>query len=157
MRAQKSGLVVAISSTGGLIGQEFCTAYSASKFGIEGWIESLAPEVAPFGIRTMVVEPGFFRTDLLTPESTIYAKSTIEDYAERTKQTVENWKAMNGKQGGDPAKLAKALVALSDQDEPPVRWVAGADAVEAVEKKAQDLLAQVDAYRDVSSDLAHDA
>jgi NAD(P)-dependent dehydrogenase (short-subunit alcohol dehydrogenase family) len=157
MRAQKSGLVVAISSTGGLIGQEFCTAYSASKFGIEGWIESLAPEVAPFGIRTMVVEPGFFRTDLLTPESTNYAKSTIEDYAERTKQTVENWKAMNGKQGGDPAKLAKALVALSDLDEPPVRWVAGADAVEAVEKKAQDLLAQVDAYRDVSSDLAHDA
>ena len=157
MRAQKSGLVVAISSTGGLIGQEFCTAYSASKFGIEGWIESLAPEVAPFGIRTMVVEPGFFRTDLLTPESTNYAKSTIEDYAERTKQTVENWKAMNGKQGGDPAKLAKALVALSDQDEPPVRWVAGADAVEAVEQKAQDLLAQLDAYRDVSSDLAHDA
>jgi NAD(P)-dependent dehydrogenase (short-subunit alcohol dehydrogenase family) len=157
MRAQKSGLVVAISSTGGLIGQEFCTAYSASKFGIEGWIESLAPEVAPFGIRTMVVEPGFFRTDLLTPESTNYAQSTIEDYAERTKRTVENWKAMNGKQGGDPAKLAKALVALSDQDEPPVRWVAGADAVEAVEKKAQDLLAQVDAYRDVSSDLAHDA
>lgn len=157
MRAQKSGLVVAISSTGGLIGQEFCTAYSASKFGIEGWIESLAPEVAPFGIRTMVVEPGFFRTDLLTPESTNYAKPTIEDYAERTKQTVENWKAMNGKQGGDPAKLAKALVALSDQDEPPVRWVAGADAVEAVEKKAQDLLAQVDAYRDVSSDLAYDA
>jgi len=157
MRVQKSGLVVAISSTGGLIGQEFCTAYSASKFGIEGWIESLAPEVAPFGIRTMVVEPGLFRTDLLTPESTNYAKSTIEDYAERTKQTVENWKAMNGKQGGDPAKLAKALVALSDQDEPPVRWVAGADAVEAVEKKAQDLLAQVDAYRDVSSDLAHDA
>ena len=157
MRVQKSGLVVAISSTGGLIGQEFCTAYSASKFGIEGWIESLAPEVAPFGIRTMVVEPGFFRTDLLTPESTNYAQSTIEDYAERTKRTVENWKAMNGKQGGDPAKLAKALVALSDQDEPPVRWVAGADAVEAVEKKAQDLLAQVDAYRDVSSDLAHDA
>ena len=157
MRAQKSGLVVAISSTGGLIGQEFCTAYSASKFGIEGWIESLAPEVAPFGIRTMVVEPGFFRTDLLTPESTNYAQSTIEDYAERTKRTVENWKAMNGKQGGEPAKLAKALVALSDQDEPPVRWVAGADAVEAVEKKAQDLLAQVDAYRDVSSDLAHDA
>jgi NAD(P)-dependent dehydrogenase (short-subunit alcohol dehydrogenase family) len=157
MRAQKSGLVVAISSTGGLIGQEFCTAYSASKFGIEGWIESLAPEVAPFGIRTMVVEPGFFRTDLLTPESTNYAQSTIEDYAERTKRTVENWKAMNGKQGGDPAKLAKALVALSDQDEPPVRWVAGADAVEAVEHKAQDLLAQVDAYRDVSSDLAHDA
>jgi NAD(P)-dependent dehydrogenase (short-subunit alcohol dehydrogenase family) len=82
MRAQRSGLVVAISSTAGLAGGEFLTAYAASKFGLEGWIESLAPEVAPFGIRTMLVEPGFFRTELLTPESTNYAESTIEDYAE---------------------------------------------------------------------------
>ena len=89
MRAQRSGLVVTISSTAGLIGQEFCTAYAASKFALEGLMESLAPEVAPFGIRTMVVEPGFFRTDLLTPESTSYAEPTIEDYAERTKQTVD--------------------------------------------------------------------
>jgi NAD(P)-dependent dehydrogenase (short-subunit alcohol dehydrogenase family) len=75
MRAQRSGLVVAISSTAGIVGQEFCTAYAASKFGVEGWIESLTPEIAPFGIRTMLVEPGFFRTELLTPESTNYAKS----------------------------------------------------------------------------------
>ena len=155
MRTQKSGLVVTISSTGGLIGQEFCTAYSASKFALEGWMESLAPEVASFGIRTMLVEPGFFRTDLLTPESTNYAKSTIEDYAERTKQTVENWQSMNGKQGGDPAKLAKALVELAGRDEPPVRWVAGADAVEGVEQKARTLLDQVEANRDISSDLGH--
>src|SRR3954465_14939696 len=80
MRAQRSGLVVTISSTAGLVGQEFCTAYAASKFGLEGWMESLTPEVAPFGIRTMLVEPGFFRTDLLTPESTSYAEPTIDDY-----------------------------------------------------------------------------
>ena len=73
-------------------------------------MESLAPEVAPFGIRTMVVEPGFFRTDLLTPESTSYAESSIDDYTERTKQTVEAWNGMNGRQGGDPAKLAAALI-----------------------------------------------
>ena len=91
MRAQRSGVVVTISSTAGLIGQEFCTAYAASKFALEGFMESLTPEVAPFGIRTMVVEPGFFRTDLLTPESTSYAESSIEDYAERTTQTVEAW------------------------------------------------------------------
>src|SRR5256885_1439519 len=66
MRAQRSGLVVTISSTAGLIGQAFCTAYAASKFALEGWSESLTPEVAPFGIRTMLVEPGFFRTELLT-------------------------------------------------------------------------------------------
>ena len=66
MRAQRAGHVVTITSTAGLIGQEFCTAYAASKFALEGWMESLTPEVAPFGIRTMVVEPGFFRTELLT-------------------------------------------------------------------------------------------
>ncbi len=156
MRAQRSGLVVAISSTAGIVGQEFCTAYAASKFGVEGWIESLAPEVAPFGIRTMLVEPGFFRTELLTPESTNYAEPSIDDYAERTEQTVAAWNAMNGQQGGDPAKLANALVQLASQDEPPLRFAAGADAMEVVEKKAEDLLAQVDAYRELSSSLAHD-
>jgi NAD(P)-dependent dehydrogenase (short-subunit alcohol dehydrogenase family) len=156
MRAQRSGLVVAISSTAGIVGQEFCTAYAAAKFGVEGWIESLTPEVAPFGIRTMLVEPGFFRTELLTPKSTNYAEPSIDDYAERTNQTIAAWKAMNGKQGGDPAKLAKALVQLASQDEPPLRWVAGADAIATVEQKANDMLAQADAYRELSSNLAHD-
>ena len=155
MRRQRSGLVLTISSTAGLIGQEFCSAYAASKFGLEGWIESLAPEVAPFGIRTMLVEPGFFRTELLSPESTNYAQPSIEDYAERTTQTVAAWKAMNGHQGGDPAKLASALVQLASQDEPPLRWVAGADAIATVEQKAKDLLAQADAYRELSSSLAY--
>jgi NAD(P)-dependent dehydrogenase (short-subunit alcohol dehydrogenase family) len=156
MRAQRSGLVVAISSTAGIVGQEFCTAYAASKFGVEGWIESLTPEVAPFGIRTMLVEPGFFRTELLTPESTNYAEASIDDYAERTKDTVVGWQGMNGKQVGDPAKLAYALVQLASQDEPPLRFAAGADAIATVEQKAKDLLAQADAYRALSSNLAHD-
>jgi NAD(P)-dependent dehydrogenase (short-subunit alcohol dehydrogenase family) len=156
MRAQHSGLVITMSSTAGLIGQEFTSAYAASKFALEGWIESLTPEIASFGIRTMVVEPGFFRTDLLTPESTSYAEPSIEDYAERTRQTVAAWTAMNGRQGGDPAKLARGLVQLAGSDEPPVRWVAGADAVAGVEQKAQALLAQVDAHRELSSSLAHD-
>jgi NAD(P)-dependent dehydrogenase (short-subunit alcohol dehydrogenase family) len=136
MRAQRSGLVVTISSTAGLEGGEFTSAYAASKFGVEGWMESLAPEVAPFGIHTMLVEPGFFRTELLTPESTKYAASSIEDYAERTEQTVTAWKAMNGQQGGDPAKLADALVYLAGQEEPPLRFAAGADAVTAFERRA---------------------
>jgi NAD(P)-dependent dehydrogenase (short-subunit alcohol dehydrogenase family) len=156
LRAQRSGLVVAISSTAGIVGQEFCTAYAAAKFGVEGWIESLAPEVAPFGIRTMLVEPGFFRTELLSPESTNYAQPWIDDYGERTTQTVAGWQSMNGQQDGDPAKLANALVQLASQDEPPRRWVAGADAIATVEQKANDLLAQADAYRELSSNLAHD-
>jgi NAD(P)-dependent dehydrogenase (short-subunit alcohol dehydrogenase family) len=156
MRDQRSGLVVTMSSTAGLVGQAFCTAYAASKFALEGWSESLTTEVAPFGIRTMLVEPGFFRTALLTPESTSYAEPTIADYAERTVQTVTAWKGMNGLQGGDPARLARALVQLAGQDEPPLRWVAGADAVATAEQKAHDLLAQVDAHRVLSSSLAHD-
>jgi NAD(P)-dependent dehydrogenase (short-subunit alcohol dehydrogenase family) len=157
MRAQHSGLVVAISSTAGIAGGEFLTAYAAAKFGVEGWMESLAPEVAPFGIRTMLVEPGFFRTELLTPESTTYAEPSISDYAERTKQTIAAWNGMNGQQGGDPAKLASALVQLAGQDEPPLRFVAGADAIATVEQKAKDLLAQAGAYRELSSNLSYDA
>jgi len=156
MRDQRSGLVVTMSSTAGLVGGEFCTAYAASKFALEGWSESLTPEVAPFGIRTMLVEPGFFRTELLTQESTSYAEPTIEDYAERTRQTVTAWKSMNGLQGGDPVKLARALVQLAGQAEPPLRWVAGADAVATAEQKAKTLFAQADAYRELSSSLAHD-
>jgi NAD(P)-dependent dehydrogenase (short-subunit alcohol dehydrogenase family) len=156
MRAQHSGLVVTISSTAGIEGGEFLSAYAASKFGVEGWMESLAPEVAPFGIRTMLVEPGFFRTELLTPESTQYAHSSIEDYAERTELTVTAWKGMNGQQGGDPAKLAEALIQLVNRDEQPLRFPAGADAVDTFERRAKALLAQSDANRDLSSNLAHD-
>jgi hypothetical protein len=104
----------------------------------------------------MLVEPGFFRTELLSPESTNYAKPSIDDYAERTTQTVAAWNAMNGQQGGDPAKLANALVQLATQAQPPRRFVAGADAIATVEQKAKDLLAQADAYRELSSNLAHD-
>ncbi len=148
--------MVTISSTAGIAGGEFLSAYAASKFGVEGWAESLAPEVAPFGIRTMIVEPGFFRTELLTPESTRYAESTIEDYAERTGRPSPRGKSMNGQQGGDPAKLADALIQLAELDEPPLRFAAGADAVGVFETRAKDLQAQADAHRELSSNLAHD-
>jgi NAD(P)-dependent dehydrogenase (short-subunit alcohol dehydrogenase family) len=157
LRAQRSGLVVTISSTAGIASPvAFTTAYAASKFGVEGFMEALAPEVAPFGIRTMLVEPGFFRTELLTPQSTRYAQPSIEDYAERTKQTIEAWKGMDGTQGGDPAKLADALVELAALDEPPVRFAAGADAVAVFKQKANQLLTQADAHRELSTSLAHD-
>src|SRR3954454_11424349 len=156
MREQRSGLVISISSTAGAVGMPFASAYAASKFGLEGWMEGLAGEVEPYGIRTMIVEPGFFRTELLTPESTTFGERSIDDYAERTAETIPGWQSMNGQQAGDPAKLARALVELAASDEPPVRWVAGEDAVEQIEEKARLLLAQVDAHRELSSSLAHD-
>jgi NAD(P)-dependent dehydrogenase (short-subunit alcohol dehydrogenase family) len=157
MRHQRSGHVVTISSTAGLIGQEFIAAYAASKFGVEGWMESLRFDVDPYGIRTTIVEPGFFRTELLVEgASTIWPELSIDDYAERTASTIAVWQGMNGQQGGDPAKLAAALVTITELDNPPLRWVAGADAVAAVEQKAKDLLAQVHAHRELSTNLAHD-
>jgi NAD(P)-dependent dehydrogenase (short-subunit alcohol dehydrogenase family) len=157
MRAQRSGHVITISSAAGLIGQEFCAAYSASKFALEGWMESLQYDLAPFGITTTVVEPGFFRTELLvTGASSIWPELSIDDYAERTEQTIEAWKSMNGQQGGDPAKLGTALVAIAAMDEPPLRFVAGADVVAGAEQKAHLLLSQIDAHRALSSDMAID-
>jgi hypothetical protein len=90
----------------------------------------------------MLVEPGFFRTELLTNDSTTYAQPTIDDYAERTREIVAAWKSMDGKQGGDPAKLADALVKLVALLESPVRFAAGVDAVQTFETKANTLLAQ---------------
>src|SRR5207253_10887091 len=145
MRTQRRGLIVTISSTAGISGQAFVSAYAAAKFGVEGWIESLSTEVSPFGIRTKLVEPGFFRTELLTEESTNYPEPSIDDYAEKTKQTVTAWKGMNGLQGGDPARLATALIQLASQDQPPLRWPAGADAIRTFEQKAKDLLTQANA------------
>jgi NAD(P)-dependent dehydrogenase (short-subunit alcohol dehydrogenase family) len=153
MRAQRSGMIVTISSTGGIVGQAFISAYSAAKFGVEGWMESLAPEVEPFGIRTMLVEPGFFRTQLLTEDSTNYPVPSIDDYAEKTRATVKAWKGMSGQQSGDPAKLANALMQLLTKDDPPLRWAAGADAVETFEKKGRQLIDQANAHRYLSSSL----
>jgi NAD(P)-dependent dehydrogenase (short-subunit alcohol dehydrogenase family) len=157
LRAQHSGMVMTISSTAGITATgDFLTAYAASKFGVEGFMEGLAPEIAPFGIRTMLVEPGFFRTELLSPQSTQYAEPSVEDYAERTKQTIAAWQSMDGKQGGDPAKLADALIKLAALPAPPVRFAAGADAVATFEQKANELLAQAEAHRELSTSLARD-
>src|SRR5688572_24983319 len=155
MRKQRSGHIISISSSAGIAaGFEFVTAYAASKFGLEGWMESLQVEVAPFGIATTIVNPGFFRTELLTEQSTSYAEPSIGDYDERRRPLLEYWKSQNGRQSGDPAKLARALVAIADQNPPPRRFIAGADAIAGAEQKIADLNAQIEANRDLSASLA---
>jgi NAD(P)-dependent dehydrogenase (short-subunit alcohol dehydrogenase family) len=154
MRKNRSGHIITISSTAGLVGYEYCSAYSASKFGLEGWMDCLAPEVAPFGIRTTIVEPGFFRTALFTPTSTIWAENSIDDYAARNAELRTFWISMNGKQGGDPAKLAAGLIKIASEKEPPERWLAGADAIDTAEQKVIEFQKQINSYRDLSSSLA---
>ena len=155
MRRNRSGHIISISSTAGLVGYEYCSAYSASKFGLEGWMDCLAPEVAPFGINTTVVEPGFFRTGLLTPASTTWAEIELEDYAAKNAQLRPFWKSMNGQQGGDPVKFAAALITIANENEPPKRWLAGADAIATAEQKVADFQKQINAYRELSSSLAY--
>jgi len=156
MRKQRSGHIISISSTAGLVGFAFCSAYAAAKFGLEGWMESLQQEIAPFGITTTIVNPGFFRTELLEPASVTYAEPSIEDYADRTAEQLKWWQAQSGRQGGDPAKLARALVAIAGEEPPPRRFIAGADAIALAEQHVADLRAQIDAYRELSTSLALD-
>jgi NAD(P)-dependent dehydrogenase (short-subunit alcohol dehydrogenase family) len=154
MRKQGSGHIISISSGAGLMGFEFNSAYCAAKFGLEGWTEALQPEVALFGINTTIVNPGFFRTELLTQESTTYAEPSIADYAERHAARREWYEAQNGQQAGDPAKLAQALLTIASQQSPPRRFIAGADAIAVAEQKVQDLQQQINAYRDLSTSIA---
>src|SRR4029079_14418744 len=126
------------------------------KFGVDGWMESLAPEIEPFGIHATVVNPGFFRTELLTKESTSYAPASIEDYAERNAAQREFWDGMNGKQDGDPAKLAQALLTITPLEQTPFRFIAGADALAQAEQKLPERHGQIDAYRELSTSLALD-
>ncbi|GAB3586515.1 SDR family oxidoreductase [Hymenobacter daeguensis] len=156
MRRQRAGQVITISSTAGLVGFEFGAAYAASKFGLEGWMQSLQAEVAPFGIDAIVVNPGFFRTELLTEESTNFAAPAIADYDERRAAQMQFWQGYNGQQSGDPAKLAQALLTISGEAKPPRRFLAGADAIGTAEQVAAGLQQQLAAYRELSSSLAYD-
>jgi NAD(P)-dependent dehydrogenase (short-subunit alcohol dehydrogenase family) len=157
MRKQRSGHIISISSSAGLAaGFDFVSAYAASKFGLEGWMESLQAEVAPFGISTTIVNPGFFRTELLTEQSTNFAEPSIADYDERRGPLVEYWKSQNGQQSGDPAKLARALITIAAQSPPPRRFIAGADAIAGAEQKIAALKAQIEANRELSTSLAFD-
>ena len=154
MRRQRAGHVISISSSAGIAaGADFVSAYAASKFGLEGWMEALRVEVAPLGIHTTVVNPGFFRTELLTEQSTSYAEPSIADYDERRAPVLKYWKSQNGQQSGDPAKLARALLTIASQDPPPRRFIAGADAIGTAEQKIAALKEDIEYDRELSTSL----
>jgi len=157
MRKQRSGHIISISSSAGLAaGFDFVSAYAASKFGLEGWMESLSAEIAPFGITTTIVNPGFFRTELLTEQSTNYADASIRDYDDRRAPLMEYWKSQNGRQSGDPEKLARALLTIASQEPPPRRFIAGADAIGTTEQKVAALREDIEFDRPLSTSLDFD-
>jgi NAD(P)-dependent dehydrogenase (short-subunit alcohol dehydrogenase family) len=156
MRRQRSGDVISISSGAGLIGFEYSSVYAAAKSGLEGWMSALAQEVEPFGIRTTIVNPGFFRTGLASPESLVWPEVPIEDYAERSAAQREWWSKQDGTQAGDPEKLATALLAIADEDPPPRRFLAGTDVIALAQRKIQELELDIESHRELSESLLFD-
>jgi len=157
MRAQRRGHVVTVSAMLGIVGAPFVSIFSASKFALEGWMESLTPEVAPFGITTTIVEPGAFRTKPPKDRGrTVFPEIAIEDYAEATKKHIESVKGFNGNEPGHRKKLASAFIYIVDMKQPPKRWVAGEDAVEGIAAKGRQLIADATAFSELSIGLAHD-
>jgi len=157
MRRQSSGHVIAISSGAGLVGFEYSSVYAASKSGLEGWMGALDQELAPFGIHTTIINPGFFRTTLASPESLIWPALVLEDYAERSAAQRTWWAAQDGQQAGDPDKLAQALLTIVDADPPPRRFIAGADVIALAQRKIDELHDQIESHRELSTSLTFDS
>ena len=149
MRAARRGHVFNLSSTAGIRGIAAGSLYCATKFAVEGFSESLAQELAPFGIHVTLIEPGPFRTDFLTPESMRFAAVEVADYDDRRAQMRASFEQRNGKQAGDPVRLAEAIVTLSKEAAPPMRFAAGAMAVSATDAKAASLKAELDRWREL--------
>ena len=147
MRRQRSGHIITISSSAGLSRLRVRDGLRCVQIRGRGLDGVAAPEVAPFGIHTTIVNPGFFRTELLTPESTSFAELLIEDYADRRGAQIEWWTAQNGQQSGDPRKLAQALVTIANEAPPRSRFIAGAGAIGSAEQKVADLQADIDLNR----------
>lgn len=142
MRKQRSGHVINISSMAGVIGFRHCAAYAASKFAVEGLSLSVAAEVEQFSIKIALVEPGFFRTDLLDDRNAKYPGNAIDDYAtEGSAQKM--WSAYNGTQQGDPEKLGEALVKIAGMTNPPKQFYAGSDAVAGIRPALQARLQEI--------------
>jgi len=151
MRTARKGRIFNLSSLAGIRGSEFASLYCSSKFALEGFSEALAVELAPFGIFVTLVEPGPFRTDFLTRESLRFGATAIADYDERRARVRANFEDRSGKQPGDPVKLAEAVVRLANEEKPPMRFIAGAFALDTTAKKLAAMTADLDNWRAVSA------
>jgi len=151
MRKQRSGHIFNVSSVAGVVAMGGAALYCASKFAVEGFSESLAQEVSQFGIKVTLVEPGVFRTDFLDPSSAAFGANELEDYATFTAKIKAGLAANNHRQTGDPAKLGEALVQLASAEKPPLRYVAGSDAYQAITSKLDKVKEEIEQWRDLSA------
>jgi NAD(P)-dependent dehydrogenase (short-subunit alcohol dehydrogenase family) len=155
MRAQGGGAIVQMSSVGGQITAPGFGAYCATKFALEGITQTLHDEVAGFGIRTLIVEPGAFRTGLFRPEAA-YESAAMPEYADTVGPTRDYLHEGHGQQAGDPEKAAQAILTALDADDPPLRLVLGADAIGNISDRLDSLGAELSAWRAVGEATAID-
>lgn len=147
-RERGSGHIIQISSIGGRVGPTGRAAYAAAKFGVEGFSESLSKEVGPLGIKVTIVEPGGFRTDFAGSSTEL--REGRPEYDATVGATVRFQRNYDGKQPGDPAKAAEALLRIASLSEPPLRLLLGSDAYNAAENHALGILASDLEWKDLS-------
>src|SRR5436190_3040876 len=150
MRKQRSGHIINMSSVAGVVGLKHCSAYGASKFAVEGLSLAVVEEVEKFGIKVTVVEPGFFRTDLLAATNVKWPSKRIDDYAATEVSAEEMWTPYAGTQPGDPDKLGEVLVKLAGMETPPRLFVAGGDGIDVIAPAVEARLKAVHAFEDLS-------
>jgi NAD(P)-dependent dehydrogenase (short-subunit alcohol dehydrogenase family) len=155
MRDQGGGAIVQMSSVGGQVTAPGFSAYCATKFALEGLTETLRDEVAGFGIHTMIVEPGAFRTGLFRSDAA-YESAEMPEYADTVGPTREYVRTNHGAQPGDPAKAAEAIITALDADEPPLRLVLGADAIGNIERRLAAVSDELENWRSVGEATAFD-
>lgn len=153
MRKQRSGRIFNLSSMAGMIGFPHAAIYCSSKFAIEGFSESLALDVADFGIRVTLVEPGFTRTDFLESSSIRYGSRQVAGYEEASQKLRAHYASYNGKQSGDPAKLAAAMLTLANSENPPLRFASGSDAFEGMTSKLAGVQSELHSYQKLSASI----
>jgi NAD(P)-dependent dehydrogenase (short-subunit alcohol dehydrogenase family) len=149
MRRRRRGSIVNISSIGGLVGFPGVGYYNATKFAVEGLSESLAKEVAPLGIKVLLVEPGPFRTDW-AGRSLKKSSQQIPEYAQTAGAFRERITGRNGKQAGDPVRAGQAIIKALESDNLPLHLVLGLIALETARNKIEKLSIELDAWEETS-------
>jgi NAD(P)-dependent dehydrogenase (short-subunit alcohol dehydrogenase family) len=153
MRSQGGGAIVQMSSVGGQTTAPGFGAYCATKFALEGFTETLRDEVAGFGIHTLIVEPGAFRTGLFR-NGAAYESAEMPEYADVVGPTREYVRTNHGEQPGDPVKAAEAIITALDADEPPLRLVLGADAIQNISNRLESVADELAAWRELGEATA---
>lgn len=150
LRKQRAGRIIQISSIGGRIGMAGLAAYQSAKWAVEGFSECLAKEVAPFGIRVTLVEPGGFRTDWGGPSMTVFAPTNDSEYAAVLGPLLRFRQSHVGNETGDPAKGAQAILAIAQEPQPPLRLLLGSDAVQLAARQSASMAAEDAKWRTLS-------